>query len=45
MLSWPWGMTERPLFIAKICRPKTRFVGRPETFLKSTGRLLAPIAG
>jgi hypothetical protein len=45
MLSWPRGMTERPRAIAKICRPKTRLVGKPETCEKLTSRLRAPTAG
>src|SRR5438105_4591051 len=45
MLLCPWGTTERPRASAKICRPKTSWVGRPATFRNSTGRLRAPRAG
>ena len=45
MLSWPWGTTERPLRMAKICPPNGSLTGRPPTCEKSTGKLLAPFAG
>ena len=45
MLSWPWGTTDAPLAMAKICRPNAAWTGSPPTCEKSTGRLFAPLAG